>query len=126
MRTLRNAGHGEAVARARSLTKGDAIDRPGEVVRDEHGAVTQQREADRSADVLAVGIEPAFGEYLLLPGGAVAIHRREQDTSARGHRAVPGAMLRREDAAAVFLGERLAGVEHEPEIGCVRDCLDRR
>src|SRR5512134_3897561 len=64
----------------RSGLVGDAVDRAGEVVGDQHRTVLHHRDIDGTAAIRSgCGVEPAFGEHLGLVGRAVRLQGDEVD-----------------------------------------------
>src|SRR5689334_8628547 len=103
----------------------DAVERAREVVGHEQRAVGQHGHVHRTSEILArLLVEPALGERLGGTGGrAVRLHGREHDPGAHRGRAVPGAVLGAEDAAAVLLREHALVVERHAQVGRVRHLL---
>src|SRR5947209_11026203 len=91
----------------------DPVDAPGFVVRDQQRAVGHHEHV-RGPTGRGAALEPADGKGLV-GRRAPAFELHERDAVADRRRAVPGAVLRDEDAAAVLLGEHAAGVEAHTE-----------
>src|SRR5258706_8667748 len=125
-KSIRTPGkHGAAGVIPASLLTGviDAVDDSGLVVGDEQGAVRRDDDVDRASGGV-VALQPALCEGLVAHRAAVLqLHHRDAIASLRI--AVPRAVLRDEDGAAVFLGELGAGVEAHAERGDVRPELLR-
>jgi hypothetical protein len=81
----------------------------------------QQGQSDRPADILAIGVQPAFREDLLLAGRSVGVDGVKRTRAPAGTVRFHEPVLGRENSTPVFLRELLAGIEHQAEIGCMRD-----
>src|SRR4051812_29465596 len=117
-----------------SRVVGDAQDRPAAVVRDVHGAVRTDGDADGTrpgvgaADRRAAGSvgrpvvaarlsREEAGDEVLDGAWRAAGHRDADDLVALRLGAVPGAVQRDEQIAAVLGRELLAGIESQAERG---------
>src|SRR5579883_1879719 len=104
----------------------DAIESAGEIVRHQQRAIPELGDVDRTTEIFAVLIEPAFGEWLALRRRSVLLEIGHHHTRADRHGPVPRAVLRREDRVLVFLREHAPAVEGHTEISRMRGHLDLR
>src|SRR5881628_3360401 len=82
-----------------------AVDRAGEVVGNEERAILHHRDVHRAAAIRAgLVVEPAFGEDARGLRRSIGLEVGEHHARADRLGAVPGAVLRREDAALVPRG----------------------
>ena len=82
------------------------------------------RDVDRAAQVVTV-VVPPLGERLRFAGDmTIVLQERHHQPRTDRYRAIPRAVLRREDRTPILLREHRAGVEHQSEIGRVRRLLD--
>src|SRR6266446_9176894 len=101
------------------------------VVADQHRAVGEHEDADRSAPYLAARLveHPAGEEIVVATGGTAVLHRDADDFVASAQGAVPRSVQGDEEVAAVLRREHRALVEGDAERGGVsldqkgrRDC----
>ena len=95
---------------------GDAVNCTGLVIGHQNRPVYVLLHVNRTAEINAVFIHPAFSEGLRLGGIALAVQKRDHDPRATGFCRVLGSVLGAENCIAVFFSEHLARIEHHAQV----------